>query len=292
MFLALRSSIRISSASLSQSVTACSTCRAFATDAKADKKPKRGASGFALFLKENFNTYKGTGSSTVSDATKKIGAAWKALTVEQKAPYITKSKSSQEAANKEILKWKELNVVKRPLSGFLRFATEFRKKGDYKGREGAVQATKDAAAAWKALSEDKKATYNSAAEKDKAAYNNNPIVLRHRIEKKEKGRMKAIKKRAVAAKERRAEMRAQGIPVRRKKVLKKKPTKKKLTKKASTKTTKKSSKKKGSMKSSKKRGSMKSSKKASKKASKKVSKVSKKGSKKSSKKGSKKSSMK
>jgi len=218
------------------------------TKKKKDAPPKRGASAFALFVKDKFPEYKKEGAPA-TEATSNIAAAWKRMSADQKQPWITTSNDLKATQSKLREAWAIAHPkITRPLTGYMRFITERRTAaGDSiaKGREAMLKFTKDVASEWRALPESKKSVYNSAFTADMAKYNERPDKMR--LDAKELTRVREKKRREAARKERNRELRAQGLPIkRRRKAGTAAPAKKK--KSSMGKSMKKSTKKKTSMK--------------------------------------------
>lgn len=124
-------------------------------------KGKRGASGFALFIKAQ---------SKVAPSTtlmKDSAAKWKTLSAEERQPFLEQAAKLKAERTERVGK-----IPKRPLSGYLRFFKDFRAKHPAipSGRAGVTALAKEAGAAWKALPEDQKVPYLSAFAKEFTAY--------------------------------------------------------------------------------------------------------------------------
>jgi len=185
---------------------------------KEEKRPKRGASAFALFVKDKFKDYWKPGSA-VTSATANVAAAWKQLPADQKQRYEESSNSQRTAQKKLQTAWDSVHKIPRPLTGYMRFINERRvAAGDkLKGRDAMLQFTKETAQEWRALPESKKESYNKAFESDMAKYNARPDVQRKRLEAKELKNERARKKRLMERRAHNRELRSQGIVVKRRK---------------------------------------------------------------------------
>jgi len=241
-------------------------------DYKEPKIPKRAASAYAQFLKEQFATL---GSNDIVATAGKISTAWRALTPEQKQPYEQKYQEAKSVADKAREKWRKQWEVKRPASSFIRFVVERRKQllkespQDYQGRAGAVKAVTLCAKEWKGMSEASKQPYENAFKRELAVYKSDTRVINRLAASKDKQAERAKKIRDEDRRDRNRELREQGFVVkrRRKPGSGPAPSKKKKTSRKKAKAATSTKKKKASSKASKKAGKARSTKGSKKRAS-------------------------
>jgi len=160
------------------------------------KAPKRPLSGYFMWMASGvrdklLSENKG---KKISEVTKTCGDRWRKLPDKEKKIWQDKSQREKDAWNKKMKAYKKTssfkkfqkkkqeaammkvknakkpkdnNKPKRPLSGFFRFVSKFRK--DHSEMK-VTEVTKAAGAKWKSLSKAEKQKYVDAAARDQAKY--------------------------------------------------------------------------------------------------------------------------
>lgn len=127
-------------------------------------------SDYRLVLKK-----KGVDTSKVQDVAKQCGAAWKAMTDEEKAPYNEKYKEDRnrylkerEALDKKM--GKDPNKPKRPQTAYFFFLADFRKEMSGKKTPDGEKIPTLAGKRWGTMTDEEKKKYEEMVEKDKSRY--------------------------------------------------------------------------------------------------------------------------
>jgi len=127
-------------------------------------------SDYRLVLKK-----KGKEINRVQEVAKLCGAAWKAMTDEEKAPYAAKYNTDRarylkekEALDKQM--GKDPDKPKRPQTAYFLFLADFRKEMAGKPLEDGEKIPTLAGEKWRDLSSEDKKKYEELVEKDKVRY--------------------------------------------------------------------------------------------------------------------------
>uniref|UniRef100_A0A7S4DPL0 HMG box domain-containing protein n=1 Tax=Lotharella globosa TaxID=91324 RepID=A0A7S4DPL0_9EUKA len=136
-------------------------------------KPKKPKSPFFLFLDEFRAEHKNMEAKQMAG---EAGKAWAALDEKKKTPYREKAaklaeeyKAAMEKYNEKKSKTKSANKPKRPMSAFLYFMKDFRKKNE--GKYNITEMVTMGSSAWNELSQKSKEKYEQLAAKAKEEYN-------------------------------------------------------------------------------------------------------------------------
>lgn len=118
---------------------------------------------------------KGKEINRVQEVAKLCGAAWKSMTVEEKAPYIAKYTSDRarylkekEALDKRM--GKDPTKPKRPQTGYFFFLSEFRKEMAGKTLEEGEKIPSLAGEKWRDMTPERRKRYDEMVEQDKLRY--------------------------------------------------------------------------------------------------------------------------
>jgi len=127
-------------------------------------------SDYRLILKK-----KGKEINKVQEVAKLCGAAWKAMTNEEKAPYTAKYEADRARFLKEKealdkIMGKDPSMPKRPLTGYFFFLAEFRKEMAGKTLEDGEKIPSLAGEKWRDMSPEKRKKFENMVEQDKARY--------------------------------------------------------------------------------------------------------------------------
>jgi len=144
-------------------------------------KPKRSISAYAFYVKENIQTLAAENPDMkLSERMIKLAQNWNKLTDEEKQPYLDKSQQDKQRKNIETQAYQKSLPPKRPLTPFLLFSNEHRKKLQEENPGTKItELMKMLAERWKALSDEQKKNYEQQAEKNKQAY----LIEKEKFEK-------------------------------------------------------------------------------------------------------------